>query len=174
MAERPRLTDAQEIGAYAGAHVIRVAAGYATTRFYAPALFGWAYAQAGMAGIALASIAQGVVWSAIGLAIFLALRPTLGGTPEIVRNAGGGATAGFELGAYALAQAIGIGIGYLLFSGLVPMLQPALGGRPGLMIGVSLALGAAIGAVEFVLFVLFRRGFAGDAGRVTQPLPDRP
>ncbi len=161
MAERARLTDGQEIGAYAAAHVIKVAAAWATARFYAPALFGWAYAKAGPMGITFASMAQGAAWGAVGLAIFLALRPSIGGTPEIVRRAGGQATAGFEIGAYALAQAIGILAGYMVFAAVLPVLHPQ--GRTGLLTVVSLGVGAVVAAAEFVLFVFLRRIFAGRA-----------
>ncbi len=162
--ERPRLTDRQEILAYACAHVIRVAAGWATSRFYVPALFGWAFARFGTVGVTLVGLAQGAVWAAIGFAIFLALRPNIGGTPEVVRRAGGGTTAGFEIAAYALAQAAGIAVGYVLFAAVLPVLHPQ--GRMGLLTVFSLAVGAVIAAGEFVMFAYLRRTFAGRPGPV--------
>lgn len=161
MPDTPPLTDRQEVLAYAAAHVIKVAAAFATARFYAPALFTWAYRAAGPMGVAVASLAQGVAWAAVGLALFLALRPSIGMTPEIVRRAGGTTTAGFELGAYAGAQAIGIVLGYLAFSTLMPVLYPMAGiGGMGAALVISLAVGAVIAALEFLLFVWLRRRLA--------------
>jgi hypothetical protein len=157
------LTDGGEVAAYVTAHVVKVAVAYAVAPFYANALFQWAYGRAGGVGLTVASLGQSVVWAVLGLVLFLALRPAFGAALAGLRAAGAGITAGFEIGAYALAQGIGIAAGIALFATVMPQLYAILGihGRSVLLSVVSIGVGAVIAAAEFVLFILFRRSFAG-------------
>jgi len=164
------LTEGGEVAAYAVAHVIKVAVAYAAAPYYMNVLYQWAYGRSGVMGITMVSVGQGVVWAALGLALFLALRPSFGTLPAVVRAAGTGGTAGFEIGAYALAQAIGIAAGVVLFAIVMPRVYAILGihGRSMVLIAVSIGVGVVIAAIEFVLFVHFRRAFAGTAGAASR------
>ena len=163
-ARGPGLTSGGEVASYAVAHAVKVAAGFAASPFYAGALYQRAYDAGGMIGIAAANLALGVIWTALGLALFIALRPGFGGVPAVLRRADG--TAGFEIGAYALSHGIAIVASVVLFSTVMPRVFAALGihGRSLPLTAVSIGVGTVIAALAFLLFVLLRRAFAGSAG----------
>jgi hypothetical protein len=133
-------------------------------------LYAWAFRTGH--GILLTAVSGGisVVAMLIMLPIFLAVRGGLGGTPAMISGAGGGQTVtstGAEIGAYLLAQLIGI-VTLLVLSGLIlaPLIYAPLGrgGHKVVTQVIATAIGLVIAAVVFVIFVSLRRAFARSSG----------
>jgi hypothetical protein len=133
-------------------------------------LYAWAFRTGH--GILLTAVSAGVsvVAMLVMLPIFLAVRGGLGGTPAMISGAGGGQTVtstGAEIGAYLLAQLIGI-VTLLVLSGLIlaPLIYAPLGrgGHKVVTQVIATAIGLVIAAVVFVIFVSLRRAFARSSG----------
>jgi hypothetical protein len=133
-------------------------------------LYAWAFRTGH--GILLNVVAGGVsvIAMLVMLPIFLALRGAFGGTPALISGAGGAQTVtsnGAEIGAYLLAQLIGI-VALLVLSGLIlsPLIYAPLGrgGHTVLTQVIATTIGLAMAAVVFWIFVSLRRAFAGSSG----------
>ena len=166
------LTNPREVAGFFIAHLIRVVC-ISLLGFIGVLnpLYAWAFRTGH--GILLTAVSGGVsvVAMLIMLPIFLAVRGGLGGTPPIISGVGGEQTVtstGAEIGAYLLAQLIGI-ITLLVLSGLilVPLIYAPLGqgGHKVLTQVIATTIGLVIAAVVFVIFISLRRAFAGSSGR---------
>jgi hypothetical protein len=115
------LTNGAEVSAYIVAQAITLAAEYATAPFYTRALYRWAF-QTGSANRSLlmtVEMAISVLWAAVGFGLFLLLREAFVGVPAMIRGPGGTrSTAGFEIGAYILAQFLGMATSMAVYAAL--------------------------------------------------------
>ncbi len=165
------LTNPREIAGFFIAHLIRVACIFLLGFIgVLNPLYAWAFRTGH--GILLTAVTGGVsvIAMLIMLPIFLAVRGGLGGTPPMISGAGGAQTVtstGAEIGAYLLAELIGI-VALLVLGGLIlaPLIYAPLGraGHTVVTQVIATAIGLVIAAVVFLIFVSLRRAFAGSSG----------
>ena len=165
------LTNPREIAGFFIAHLIR--AGCVFLLGFVGVLnplYAWAFRTGHVILLTAVSGGISVIAMLIMLPIFLAVRGGLGGTPPMISGAGGGQTVtstGAEIGAYLIAQLIGI-VTLLVLSGLIlaPLIYAPLGrsGHRVLTQLIATAIGLVIAAVVFLIFVSLRRAFAGSSG----------
>ena len=166
------LTNPREVAGFFIVHLVRIASflllGY--TGALVP-LYGWAYRIGHGMMLAMVSLGVSLIAMLVMLPLFLLVRGVLGGTPALVSGVGGGraiASSGVEIGAYFLAQLIGI-VALTLLSGLIlsPLIYAPLiqGGHTILSPAIANTIGLVIAAAVLLIFVSLRRAFASQLPR---------
>jgi hypothetical protein len=156
-------TNAREVGAFVLAEIIKFVGVYALT-YLGPmsALYLWAVHSGGPPLLLIVSAGNSAVWGVVVFVLFILFRAGFGGVPMLVspqdRNSPvitPGTTRGAEIGAFALAYLIVLGI-ILVANGIfLPQVYAALGRSLAPLIGLAISIVGAVAA--FALFIGFRQ-----------------
>jgi hypothetical protein len=137
-------------------------------------LYAWAFRTGHAILLTAVSAGVSVIAILIMLPLFLAVRGGLGGTAPTISGEGGEqaiTSTGAEIGAYLLAQLIGLAA-LLVLGGLIlsPWIYAPLSrsGHTVLTPVIATTIGLVMAAVVFVIFVSLRRAFAGSSGTAGQ------
>jgi hypothetical protein len=161
------ITNGREILAFVFAELVKLAGtfGLSLAGLLSP-LYLWALHAGGRTALFAVSAGLSTCWGLVMLALFLPIRGLLGGVPALVAGLGRDyavTTRGGEIGAFALAYVIVIGLVMAMSASLLAPIYVALGPRLAPALGLAISLLSAV--VIYAAFVGLRRAILPAAMR---------
>lgn len=142
-------TNGREILAYAIAQTLKLVLIFALSfaRIFAP-LYIWAMQSGGRVALYAVSTGLSVMWGAFTLIVFFTSRSLLGGVPADTPR-------GPEIGLFALAYAVVIGVQLVLNAAILGQIYLALGSTLAPLVGLAVAI--VFAAIVFAIFLAMRQ-----------------
>jgi hypothetical protein len=153
------ITNGREILAFVFAELVKLVGtfGLSLAGLLSP-LYLWAMHAGGPTAFFAVSVGLSACWGLVMLAVFLPIRGLLGGVPALVAGPGRDyaiTTRGGEIGAFALAYCIVVGLVIATSASLLAPLYVALGPRLAPALGLAISLLSAVAI--YAVFVGLRR-----------------